>query len=235
MMHLQTEHGRIVRLLDDGTWSFAPTTGSALDMLGAQPVSASIAESVRGLFERLGMRIDETGEELTCIHHGDRLEFVPGIDPDDVDFVVPLHLFQVERLCGFLEDGLLDAMELFRITEILFEHGAGPRHLNANPLVGNPVLRKAIKGKDLLHITLVSPDPSQGPDAEWTMAFVHGQWLVVPGFHGVPQRVLRAEVPDAMEVQRLLYKGMKAGDLATWVKIARDYVRWRRGVEVAAD
>ena len=128
---------------------------------------------------------------------------------------------------------MLDDMELFRITEVLFEHGAGPRHLSGNPLVANPILRLMIRGKQLLHITLVSPDPDQGPDARWTMAFVAGQWLQLPGHHGTPQRVLRAEVSDAIEVQRLLYAGMKADTFGSWMKIGREYVSWRRRVEVA--
>ncbi len=234
MMHLLTEHGRVARLLDDGTWAYAPTTGSALEMLQSHPISSAVAEAVRGLFDQLGMRVVETGEELTCTHEGDRVQFVRGIDEASVDFVIPMYLFQVERLAGFFEDGVLDDMELFRITEVLFEHGAGPRHLLGNPLVSNPFLRLMIRGKQLLHITLVSPDPAQGPDALWTMVFAAGQWLLVPGHHGTPQRILRADVADAIELQRLLYAGMKAGDFGTWVKVARAYVKWRSGVEVTA-
>ena len=124
-------------------------------------------------------------------------------------------------------------MELFRITEVLFEHGAGPRHLLGNPLVSNPLLRFLVRGKQLLHITLVSPDQAQGPDARWTMTFANGQWLVLKGHHGLPQRVLRATVQDAIDVQRLLFEGMKAADLGTWTRLARAYVKWRRKVEVA--
>jgi len=232
MQHLLCEDGRVARLLDDGTWAYAPTTGSALELLQAHPISTKVAEAVRGLFERIGLRVVETGEEVTGTHRGDGIDFTGGIDPSSVDFVIPVYLFQVERLAGFIEDGELDEMELFRITQVLFEQGAGPRHLLGNPLVSNPVLRFLIRGKQLLHITLVSPDPPLGPDALWTMAFVSGQWILVKGHHGRPQRVLRATVPDAIEVQRLLFEGMKAGNFAAWRRVAGAYVKWRRRVEV---
>lgn len=234
MQHLLCEDGRVARLHDDGTWAYAPTTGFALDLLRVHPISPEVAQAVHGLFERIGMRVVETGEEVTATHRGEAIEFTAGVDAADVDFIIPLFLFQVERLSGYFEGGRLDEMELFRITEALFEHGAGPRHLLGNPLVSNPILRVLIRGKQLLHITLVSPDQAQGPDALWTMAFVNGQWLVVKGHHGVPQRVLRATVQDAIDVQRLLFKGMKAADFGTWRRLAGAYVEWRRRVEVTA-
>jgi hypothetical protein len=123
---------------------------------------------------------------------------------------------------------------MFYITRALFATGAGQRHLLGNPLVSNPVLRKLIRGKNLLHITLISPKPEAERDARFTMAFVADQWLVVHGLHGRPQRVLKVPVADAIELQRLLYTGMVAGagDIGTWMKIARDYVDWRTRVEV---
>lgn len=235
MRHLLTEDGRVARLEDDGRWAFAPTTGSGLEKLRAFPVAPAVVDAVRGLFGQLGMRVVETGEEFTCVQRGDRIEFTPGIDEASVDFVVPMYLFQIDRVTEFIEDGVLDDVEMFRITDVLFAHGVGRRHLLSNPLVSNPVLRLIIRGKHLLHITLVSPDPQQAQDALYTLAFVSKQWLLVPGHHGTPQRVLRVSVSEAIEVQRQLHAGMKAGDLGTWIGIARWYVKWRRRVEVRAE
>jgi hypothetical protein len=91
-----------------------------------------------------------------------------------------------------------------------------------------------IRGKRLLHIMLLSPNPAEETDALFTMVFAAGQWLVVPGHHGTPERALKVPVSEAVDVQRLLFAGMKAADFGTWVRIARDYVQWRRRVEVPA-
>jgi len=234
MRYLLTGDGRAFGLNDDGTWTPAPSTGSGLEILRANPVPAVIVEAVRGLFGSLGMTVVETGETFTCTHQGNAIEFTPGIDAASVDFVVPMHLYQIERLAGFFEDGILDDLEMYYITRALFASGAGQRHLLGNPLVSNPILRLMIRGKRLLHITLVSPKPEVDHNALFTMVFVAGQWLVVQGHHGTPERVLKVPVSEALVLQRLLYAGMVAGagDIRTWMKIARDYVSWRRRVEV---
>jgi hypothetical protein len=232
MRYLLTGDGKAFRLHDDGRWTPAPAVGSALDMLRANPLPSAIVASVRGLFGSLGMRVVETGEEVTCTHRGDAIQFRPGIDAT-VDFVVPMHLYQIEGLVGFFADGVLDDMEMFYITRALFATGAGPRHLLGNPLVSNPILRRVIRGKRLLHVTLISPDPAADHDALFTMAHVAEQWLVVQGHHGAPERVLRVPVTEAIELQRLLYAGMRAGGFGTWMKTARAYVAWRDRVEVS--
>lgn len=234
MRYLLAGDGTAFALNEDGTWKPARSSGSALEMMRARPVPPAAVAAVRGLFGSLGMKVVETGETLTCTHRGDMVEFAPGIDEESVDIVVPMHLYQIERLAGFFRDGTVSDLEMFWITRALFATGAGQRHLLGNPLVSNPILRVMIRGKRLLHITLVSPEPGEETDAHFTMVFGAGQWLVVPGHHGTPERVLRVPVSEAIEVQRLLYSGMKAGDLRTWMRIARTYVEWRRRVEVPA-
>lgn len=233
MRYLVSGDGEAFGLLDDGTWTPATSTGSGLDILRAKPVPLAAVEAVHGLFGSLGMRIVETGEELTCTHQGDAIEFTAGIDEASVDMVLPMHLYQIEQLAGFFGGGIVRDLEMFWITRALFATGSGQRHLLGNPLVSNPILRLMIRGKRLLHIIIISPEPEEERDALFTMAFA-GQWLVVPGHHGSPERVLRVPVSEAIEVQRLLHAGMKAGDLRTWMRIARDYVQWRRRVEVPA-
>ena len=61
-----------------------------------------------------------------------------------------------------------------------------------------------------------------------------GEWLVVPGHHGRPQRTFRLSVDDALELQRQLSKAMHAGGLTDWVKMAHWYVTWRKRVELPA-
>jgi hypothetical protein len=99
--------------------------------------------------------------------------------------------------------------------------------------MSNSVLRRMIRGKNVMHVTMVSPDPAQEPDAHYTVIFINGEHLAVPGLHGTPGRVLRVPLPEVIELQRLMFAGLKAGSAPSrWLKIAKSYVEWRKRVEV---
>ena len=70
---------------------------------------------LRGLFEVVGIRVVDTGEEFTCRLSGDAAEFAEGIDESGVDFVVDIRAFQVERLASHIRTGELDGVEQFRV------------------------------------------------------------------------------------------------------------------------
>jgi hypothetical protein len=233
MRQIETEDGKLILLKDDGTWSEATGAGSTLDRLRGVSMPPAIVNAVRGLFGALGIRVVDTRETFTCTLRGDAVEFTAGVDESSVDFVVPVYQYQLARLAEYIGRGTLDELEQFRIVRALFATAAGRRHLLSNPLLSNPVLRRIIGGKNVLHVTLVSPDPPQEPDATFTIIFVNREQIAVPGLHGTPERRLRVHVPEAIELQRQIYAGMKANDLATWTKIARWYVDWRKRVEVA--
>ena len=234
MQYLVTEQGKVVLLKDDGTWTDATALGSMFERIRDVAIPPAIVSALAGLFGEIGIRVIDTGEAFTCVQREGRIEFTPSIDDASVDFVVPVHQFQLARLAESIGRGALDDIEQFRIVRALFATAQGRRHLMSNPLLTNPVLRRIIRGKNLLHVTLVSPDPSREPDAAFSIIVVNRQQLVVPGVHGTPQRVLRVQVPDAIELQRRIHASLKADDLGTWVKTARWYVEWRRRVEIPA-
>jgi hypothetical protein len=224
--------GRVVLLKDDGTWTYATSAGSMFERLRALPVPSTIVDAVRGLFGAVGIRVLDTGETFTCIQRVDGIEFTSGIDDVSVDLTVPVYEFQLARLAACIASGTLDDLEQFRIVRALFATATGRRHILSNPLMSNPVLRRIIRGKNVLHVSLVSPDRRQEPDADCTIIFVNKEHLVVPGLHGTPGRTLRVRVTEAIELQRQIAAGMRSGDLAAWIKIARWYVDWRARVEV---
>jgi hypothetical protein len=78
--------------------------------------------------------------------------------------------------------GRLDEVEQFRIACVFFTNSAGGRHIMNNPLMSNQVLRRIVRGKNLMHVTLVSPVPAEEPDAAFTVIFINGEQLVVRGF-----------------------------------------------------
>ncbi len=230
-----TQDHKAVLLRNDGTWTYATSAGSTVERMKALSVSPAVAEAVKGLFSQLGVRVIDTGETFTCVHHGDRVEFVPGVDEHTVDFAVQVYQFQLERLADCIRQGTLDEVEQFRIACALYASGTGSRHIMGNPLMSNGILRRLIRGKNLMHVTMLSPDPAQEPDAAFTNIFVNGEHVVVPGLHGTPQRTLRVPFADAVALQKHLFAGMAAGLApATWITIARWYVQWRTRVEVTS-
>ena len=232
MKQIITADRKVVILNDDGTWKYAPGTGSNLDQFRTRKVPSGIVEATIGMFSRLGIRVIETGEQFTCIHHGDRVEFIAGIDAANVDFTVEVYAFQLERLAAQISAGRLDDLEQFRITRTLFTAARGKRQLMAHPLMSNPILRQVIRGKNLMHVRLISPDPGEEPDAVYTVLFINREWLVIPGLYGTPKRVLRVPVSEVIALQKNLFAGMKSGDIKKWLKIAKWYVEWRKRVEV---
>ena len=92
------------------------------------------------LFEVIGIRVVDTGEEFTCRLRGDVAEFAEGIDESGVDFVVDIRAFQVERLASHIRTGELDEVEQFRVLTNVF----GPV---ANSGFNNPAVGMFMTGR----------------------------------------------------------------------------------------
>jgi hypothetical protein len=228
-----TQDRKVVQLHDDGTWKYVTPAGSAAELLKGLTIPPAVVEAARGMFSRIGVRVIDTGEAFTCTHAGDHVEFAGGVNEASVDFTARVYQFQLERLAGYVRRGRLDDVEQFRIASTFFTSSAGKRHLMANPMMSNSVLRRIIRGKNLIHVTLLSPDPAEEPDATYTIIFINGERLVVSGLHGTPLRVLRVPFKDAMDLQKTVFAGLTAGKAPSkWIKIAKWYVEWRKRVEV---
>jgi hypothetical protein len=186
----------------------------------------------KSLFHRLGVRIVDTGETLTCTHQGDRITFTPGLDEASVDFTLEIYAFQAQRVAEQAASGSVSELEQFRVARELFaSKSTGRLDVRRNPLIRNPLLRRVIHGKSPVHVYLASPDPAVERDARYTLIHIHGLWVVIPGLWGEPRRVFRLSLTDAMDLQRRLLAGMKANSWLEWLRIARWYVGWRRKVE----
>ncbi len=228
-----TPDRKVIALNEDGTWENATPSGSALEKWKSLALSPNVIGLFKGLFEKLGVRIIDTTEELTCIHCGDRVEFVAGVDKDAVDFTAEIYAFQADRLAEHAASGDIDDLERFRIARALFIRSfTGRRNILSNPLMSNFILQRLVRGKNLIHVHLVSPDPQQDEDATFTLIYINKRWLVVPGLHGEPKRIFRVSVENAVGLQKQLFAGIKAGNWREWLKIAKWYVDWREKVEV---
>ena len=226
-----TPDRKAIVLNDDGTWTDAPSSPSALERWKSLTLSSNLIERFRGVFDRLGVRIIDKGEEFTCIHRGDRIEFEAGIDETSGDATVVIYGYQAERLAQQIESGPLQPIEEFRIArELLASAGAAGQDVD-NPLSSNPILRLFIRAKDLIHVSLVSPDQNEEPDATYSLVHVSGRSLLIPGLHGRPERVFRLNVEDVLDLHRNLSSAASRG-WANWFKIGNWYLSWRKKVEV---
>jgi len=235
MRTIVTSDRKVVVLDDTGTWSYAPTSGSVFQRWTSLAIPRDLVELFRGIFERLGVRIIDTGEAWTCIHRGDRIEFVAGIDEAAVELTVPIYEYQAERLARHIQSGALDEMEWFRVARELMINAPAAGHLLVhNALSSSPMLRRVIRAKNLVHVFLISPDTKQEPDATFTFIYVNNGSLLVPGLHGAPERVFRLTVRDALELQRKMAAGRKTSSWAARVRLAYWYVRWRSRVQAPA-
>jgi len=80
------------------------------------------------------------------------------------------------------------------------------------------ILFKIGRVDPLMHVRLVAPPGEPEVDgAAYTIAYVDGQSLIVPGFHGRVRQVYWLTVADAAEYQRHMLRARKANNLLTWV------------------
>jgi hypothetical protein len=233
METIVTLRQRAIALDDGGTWRELSAAAPIVDRWRNLRVPADVVEALRGAFQRLGVRIVDGSETLTCLHRGDRIEFLPGIDAATVDMTVRIYAYQAERLAAQIDRGGLTPLDWFRVARELLVSGAdAATRVVQSPLSSHPLLRRLIAAKNLVHVFLASPTPQDEPDATFSLIHVNGRSLLVPGLHGIPDRVFRLTPADALDLQRHISAAARGGGWWTWVTLARWYRAWRRRVEV---
>ena len=76
-------------------------------------------EFFTGMFDVMGITIEETGEDLTVRVGEGKVHIDPDL-PDKYDFLVTLEIANVKNLVRHAADGRLDALETWRIAAVLF-------------------------------------------------------------------------------------------------------------------
>ena len=79
-----------------------------------------LVEYFRGIFNQLGITIEETGESFTIHHAGESFVFEDGINKENIDFIVPLKLQNIQNMVNHSKDGKISADESWRILDVLF-------------------------------------------------------------------------------------------------------------------
>ena len=230
---LITRDSRVVNLKDDGTWEYVTSPQSSLDTLQDIEQTPAALGFFQGLFDRVGVRVLDTGEALTCVQTDTSIEFIDGLDETKVDYTVQIYSYQVERLAGYLQSGEIDEIEQYRIVRSLYAPMASAALKNTAVLrfMNNSLISLLINRKRVVHIELLSPDPGQENHAHYTLLGVSKQWLMLEGHHGTPYRVFRMTHLDVLDMYKRVTTTMRTGGWIGWARLAMWYVSWRKKVQ----
>ena len=176
------------------------------------------------VFNYLGISIEETGEEFTIHHAGDKFIFSEGIAKDKVDFIVPIKLENIENMINHAKDGKIDSSESWRILDVLFTPLT--KVTLQSPVLSVNWRRKLAGVEDLTHVYLLNPKGEEA--SKHTLIYVKGQWLVLKGLHGDPRRTYRMTPEESLEYQRVIFKALKKDTFFGWMKFASWYKKWRK-------
>jgi hypothetical protein len=181
------------------------------------------------IFSRIGVRVADTGEAFTAVHHGDSVSFEDGID--NVDYTVEISAVQVDRLAAEGVGGEFNEAEKFRIMRTLFTP-ATVATLKI-PMLSSKKLIKLLGAENVIHSYLISPIAGD-VDYCHTLIYINGEWMAIPGAHGTPVRTYRMTVDDAIEYQKMVFSAMQTNSWSGWVELAKWYKDWRKSVSVSA-
>ena len=230
---LITRDSRVVNLKDDGTWEYVTFPQSSLGTWQDIEQTPAALEFFQGLFDRVGVKVLDTGEAFTCVQTDIGIEFIDGLDENNVDYIVHIYAYQVERLAGYLQRGDIDEIEQSRVVQNLYAPIASAALKNAAVLrfMNNPLISLLINRKRVVHIELLSPDQGQESHAYFTLLGVSKQWLMLEGHHGTPYRVFRMSHLDVLDMYKRVTTTMRTGDWIGWARLAMWYVGWRNKIQ----
>ena len=187
-----------------------------------------LVEYFHGIFNHLGITIKETGESFTIHHKGDSFAFEEGIIKENIDFVVPLELQNIENMVKHAQDGKISANESWRILNVLFTPMT--RVTLKTPVLSVNWRRKLAGVEDLTHVYLLNPSGEEA--SVHTLIYVKGQWLVLKGLYGDARRIYRMTPEQSLEYQREIFSAMQINTLWHWWKFSKFYKKWRKSCSV---
>jgi len=189
------------------------------------------ADYFSGMFNELGIIVDETGERFTVLHKGDHFELKEDINKEEVDYIVTLKLHNIKDLREHGDDNIIDKNESFRIMKTLFTPLT--RASLEAPMLSKPFLRKISGVENHIHVNLISP--SKEDTVSHTLLYINKDWLVIPGIHGKAKRVFNLSPDEAIKYQRKVFEAMQKDSNKGWRKFRKWYMNWRDDVSVSCD
>jgi hypothetical protein len=199
-----------------------------LKLLQGLTQNKAAMEWFKGLFKQAHLELTDTGEKFTILHHGDSVEVLEGLRGKDPNLIVPLESENIRRLAAAFSAGNVDAQVQYRIVKFLLK-----------PCLNAALVMPVLKNKALLKIVKVDThwqeallDPEGNEDEQVTIIYVNKQWLVIPGYHGKPQRRLLLSPQHVLDFQRRVFEADEVGKLTSWLNVAKWYVKWREEITV---
>lgn len=188
----------------------------------------SAVDWFRGVVKRAHLEVQDTGEQFTIEHRGDRLEVTPGLRDKKTNVIVPLASENLQWLAEAFADDQVSQEEEYRIVKYLLVPCL--KAALEMPILKNPAFNKILRVDQHWQEALLGPEGNQ--DVQLTIMYVNKQWIVVPGFHGHPQRRLIITAPQFIDFQKRVFAADASGNLAEWLKLANWYVKWRESISV---
>ncbi len=187
-----------------------------------------LADFFKDYFVNLGVEVKETGEKITVLHKGDHFEIVNGIDPKQVDYVLPITTQNVMNLMQHAEDGKIDEQETYKILAVFFTPMTAMTL--QNPLMTKNIPRAMSKMQNNVHVTLHNPGKTES--VSHTLLYLNKEWIVVPGFQGTPKRKFDLDVKQAIAYQAQVFNALKSNNKKGWRSFKKWYMGWRKEVSV---
>jgi hypothetical protein len=202
--------------------------GENLKLLQGLTQNRAAVNWFKGLFRQAHLELTDTGETFTILHHGDSVEVLEGLQGKQPNLIVPLESENIRRLAAAFADHQVDAQEQYRIVKFMLQPCL--KAALVMPILKNKALLKIVKVDTHWQEALI--DPQGNEDEQVTILYVNKQWLVVPGYHGKPQRRLRLTPGQLLEFQRRVFEADESGKVAAWLNLAKWYVKWRDEITV---
>lgn len=208
---------------------------SSLQKLALVEQSHSARELFSMLFERLGIRVADTGEELSCYHRGSHIDIEEQLDESNVDYIIEITTKQVDALVELVSVGDIDEVTRYTILKTLFapaiEASLNPFPClksvsSSTPLISNSIFRRLMRMENLIHVYIKSPIPGESEVGN-TLVFENKEWQVSPGLHGNPGRIFYLTIDEVLAFHTHAYRALKTNSKIAWLKFGRWYLRWR--------
>ena len=199
-----------------------------LEQLQALAQQPSAVAWFRGLFRRAHMEVTDTGERFTFVQQGDGIQVESGFQGNDPNFVMPLHSENIRNLTAFFADNRIGEYEQYRIVKFMLVPCLTASL--AMPILQNGAFRKIVKVDTHWQEAILDPDGNE--DEQLTVMYANDQWVILPGYHGKPQRRLVMKPEQVLEFQRRVLEADDKNNIATWLETGRWYLQWRESVSV---
>ena len=185
-----------------------------------------LAEYFSGMYESLGITVEETGEKVTLHHRGDHFDLEKGINPDSVSYNITIQTENVKNMAEHGLDGEIDPNESYKIMRVLFTPFT--KSALESPWMNKSFQMKLAGIENHVHVYLHSPDKKDF--VAHTLIFINDEWVVIEGVHGDALRRFDLQPKDAIIYQRAAFQAQKVNTRKSWKAFKKFYLDWRKTV-----